>query len=331
MVPPFSEGPAPCAANNAQFSALQDPLSVTENPEGSSSDSPPCPAVPTPSPTAVLPTTVPFRRTKYAYATLLTRDTYLPGAQCLARSLRAAGAAHPLLVLHTLDTLSATAAAVMSLETGVVMRPVARYHPPPGTADARLYKLPAYSECWNKLRLFELEGEFDRIVYLDADMLVLRNLDHLFELPEEEDGGGALWAAPDCAAGRETLAERAACALLRSRPHYFNAGLMVLRPSTARFHSFGAALHSGTARVGGYAEQDLLNSVFEGTWAPLPPSYNLQKGIKGHHPELWAPSSAHVLHFTDDKPWVGGMEAPQHAEHADIVSMWWQAYEAGRR
>ena len=43
-----------------------------------------------------------------------------------------------------------------------------------------------------------------RLVYLDADMLVLRNIDALFALPP------GFYAAPDCAAGRATPAERAA-------------------------------------------------------------------------------------------------------------------------
>lgn len=331
MVPLVSEGSAPCASPSAHLSDIKLTRSGADRLEGSPPNSPACPPAPLPSPTAVLSPVFPSRPPRFAYATLLTRDSYLPGAQCLARSLRAAGASHPLLVLHTPDTLSAAAGAAMAAEHGVVMRPVARYHPPPGTVDARRYKLPGYAECWTKLRLFDLEGEFDRIVYLDADMLVLRNLDHMFELPGGGGGGGALWAAPDCAAGRETAAERAACALLRPRPHYFNAGCMVLRPCGATFAGFGAALRSGAAAVGAYAEQDLLNAVFQGSWAPLLPVYNLQKGMRSHHPELWAPSEAAVLHFTDDKPWAAGPDAPQHGEHADIVAMWWKVFEEGQR
>lgn len=59
-----------------------------------------------------------------------------------------------------------------------------------------------------------------RLAYLDADMIVLRNIDTLFRLPP------GFYAAADCAAGRATQAERDACPLFRPDvPHYFNAGV----------------------------------------------------------------------------------------------------------
>lgn len=58
-----------------------------------------------------------------------------------------------------------------------------------------------------------------RLVYLDADMVVTRNIDVLFGLPP------GFWAAGDCAFGRPTQEERDECALFCSgRPPYFNAG-----------------------------------------------------------------------------------------------------------
>lgn len=69
---------------------------------------------------------------RYAYATLLTRDSYLPGVQALARSLAAVSAQHPLLVLHTPDTLPAAAVAALRLEPGCQPVAMQRYRPPGG-------------------------------------------------------------------------------------------------------------------------------------------------------------------------------------------------------
>jgi alpha-N-acetylglucosamine transferase len=81
------------------------------------------------------------------------------------------------------------------------------------------YKLSLYAECWTKLRMWELDDEFDRLCYLDADMLVVRNPDHLFDLP------GDFLAVPDCSFGRKTAAERDACPYFACNGnHYFNAG-----------------------------------------------------------------------------------------------------------
>ena len=59
------------------------------------------------------------------------RDSYLPGVQCLARSLQAAASAYPLLVLYTPDTLGQGAVEAL-LREGCHMVPVERYVPPGG-------------------------------------------------------------------------------------------------------------------------------------------------------------------------------------------------------
>ena len=197
------------------------------------------------------------------------------------------------------------------------MRPVRRFAPV--GMHTHTYKLPIYAECWCKLRMWEWE-EYDRLVYLDADMLVLENIDHLFALPP------GFFAAPDCAAGRPTAAERDACALLQRQPSYFNAGMFVMAPSVAQLRALQEALLTGRCRVGGYAEQDALNWFFQGAWTPLSPRYNLQKGIRHHHPELWDPASAAILHYTDRKPWDRREEDADDV-HADIVGLWWRIFE----
>ena len=98
-----------------------------------------------------------------AFVTLLTRDSYLPGAQALARSLRAVGSSHPLLVMHTAGSLSPAALEALRREPTVELREVARFAPPPeGNHDTSGYKLALYAECWTKLAMWELEGEYER-------------------------------------------------------------------------------------------------------------------------------------------------------------------------
>jgi alpha-N-acetylglucosamine transferase len=45
---------------------------------------------------------------------------------------------------------------------------------------------PRYTAVWNKLAIYALE-DFERIAFLDADMLVLKNMDELMELPIPKD------------------------------------------------------------------------------------------------------------------------------------------------
>jgi alpha-N-acetylglucosamine transferase len=254
----------------------------------------------------------------------IRRDSYLPGVQALQRSLLAVGSLHSLIVMITPDTVSECAVDVLENE-GCVVQAIERYVPG-GRIDHRNYKLACYAECWCKLRMWEMT-EFERLVYLDADMLVLRNIDDLFVLPE------GFWAAPDCAAGRPTQQERDACALLAvSRglpPTYFNAGMYVMSPCMDTMEDFGMALQEGRFEIGGYAEQDFLNAYYQHSWRCLSAAYNLQKGVKCHHAHLWKPEEAAILHYTDRKPWCADGTHPEDHEHADIVELWWRAFKNG--
>jgi alpha-N-acetylglucosamine transferase len=57
---------------------------------------------------------------------------------------------------------------------------------------------PRFYDCWSKLTPFSLT-EFDRVVQLDSDMLVLRNMDELMDLeldgPELAGKGDRVFAA----------------------------------------------------------------------------------------------------------------------------------------
>jgi alpha-N-acetylglucosamine transferase len=57
---------------------------------------------------------------------------------------------------------------------------------------------PRFYDCWSKLTPFSLV-QYDRIVQLDADTLVLKNMDELMELeldgPEQEGKGSRVFAA----------------------------------------------------------------------------------------------------------------------------------------
>jgi lipopolysaccharide biosynthesis glycosyltransferase len=65
----------------------------------------------------------------------------------------------------------------------------------------------------------------------------------------------------------------------------------------------------------------------QGTWKALPHTYNAQKGIKRHHPQLWAASwdQVAVVHYTDAKPWHP--EHPEHEHYRELVELWWRAYK----
>lgn len=227
---------------------------------------------------------------------------------------------HPLVVIVT---PSVTRKAISAVEAeGIWVRRVEPFCPE--NVDHRQYVRSLYVECWNKLRMWEWE-EYDRLVYLDADMVVRYSIDELFNLPP-----APLYAVGDCYGGRETEEERNSCCYFYpdQRPDYFNAGFYVMAPDKEQFAEIKATLAKGTVQSGRFAEQDFLNNYFKGKWKSLPYTFNAQKRIKTHHPSLWNLEDVFVIHFVDEKPWSKACStSAENNSCQDVVDYWWQIYE----
>ncbi|GAB4820707.1 hypothetical protein N2152v2_007753 [Parachlorella kessleri] len=254
---------------------------------------------------------------KFAYVTLLTKDNYLPGVQALLRSVRLVGGSYPFIVLYTKGVSQSAVDALR--QEGCVMQFAEQFQPK--GIDHSEYKRSLYLECWNKLRMWEMT-QFDRLVYLDADMIVCRNIDHLFDLPT-----GGFYAVGDCYGGREFAEERDNCCHFTPEkvPEYFNAGFYVMTPSLEELRGMEEALAEGRVTVRFFAEQDFLNGYFKGKWKHLPYTYNAQKRIKYHHPTLWRMEDIHIVHIVDEKPW-DHRYSEENMAYQEIMDYWWDVY-----
>jgi len=87
---------------------------------------------------------------------------------------------------------------------------------------------------------------FRRVIFLDADTLVLQNVDELFTLYSAD----MLLAVPDCAPPCDNHEEVAT----------FNSGVMVLTPSLTEFNNMTKFVHVLPSATGG--DQGFLNSYF---------------------------------------------------------------------
>lgn len=121
------------------------------------------------------------------WTTLLTNTAYLPGLLTLDYSLKRCNSAYPLIVLYT-DGLPPEGHEALD------RRRIPKRHVP--------YLLPAsendysndprFYDCWTKMTPFGLT-EYERVVQLDSDMLVMRNMDELMDIeldPAEMEGKG---------------------------------------------------------------------------------------------------------------------------------------------
>ncbi|KAK1975736.1 family 8 glycosyl transferase [Colletotrichum cereale] len=128
------------------------------------------------------------------WTTLITNLDYLPGLLTLNHSLVKSGSAYPLVALYT-DTFPAEGLAALE-RRGIPAQRIEYLLPTKGrdySNDPRFY------DCWSKLSPFSLT-QYARVVQLDSDMLVLRNMDELMEL-ELDDGDFAADQTPGAAIG----------------------------------------------------------------------------------------------------------------------------------
>jgi lipopolysaccharide biosynthesis glycosyltransferase len=203
-----------------------------------------------------------------AYVTVVAGN-YHHGARALANSLRETTDV-PLLALCTADAnkIALAASGIHVVDIPEIANPNL-----PGTFQRR------FGTTYTKLNVFRLDF-LDRIVYLDSDTVVLKNIDDLFE-------GTGFAAAPD--AGIE-----------RPSPDTFNSGVFAADPSFELFEELLRRLPYTPSKDGG--DQGFLNNVFT-DWRRLPPEYNTTKRLFSHHPELYVHDDIKVLHYVGSKPW----------------------------
>lgn len=126
---------------------------------------------------------------KYAWATLVTQPSYLPGAVLLAYSLQKHQSKYPLIILTTPsfpDSLIPTLKQECNISNSVHFS-IEPFSPPKHNIPEFLIA-ERFADTWTKLRVFELyKYGCEKLVFLDADMLVQRNMDELMTLALPKD------------------------------------------------------------------------------------------------------------------------------------------------
>ncbi|KAK4539610.1 hypothetical protein LTR36_010493 [Oleoguttula mirabilis] len=283
------------------------------------------------------------------WTTLITNTAYLPGLLTLDASLKFAGSKYPLVALYT-DTFPAEGHAALDVR-GIPKQRVAYLLPTTEKAfdasDSRFY------DCWSKLTPFGLT-EYERVVQLDSDMLVLRNMDELMDVPLD---------GPELAGkGQRVFAASHACVCNPLRkPHYPpdwqpancafttqhadpakaqregasplaglampNGGLQVVVPSTQVYELIVEALAKPETAGYDFSDQSLLSDLFPGRWVALPYVYNALKTMRwvGVHDAFWRDAEVRNLHYLlSPKPWEETAEVRGGVRDGRTeVNVWW--------
>ena len=231
--------------------------------------------------------------TKRAYLTVLTSRNYLRGVQLLKHSL---DQTNPLYPFYVLLPQNIPADMVRSLEDSGI---ACLYADPFGDEIInRDNKVDYWKETLFKLKVFDLT-QFDKLVFLDSDMIVLNNLDHLFDHPHMS-----------CvAAGQELHADWVD----------LNSGIMVIEPSHRDYLGLEALIdpvYEKKHSLGkGIGDQDIIEAYFS-DWKSRPElhldsRYNTMLGYAGYlrkNGTIRTIDDLYVYHYTGrEKPWRGSL------------------------
>ncbi|KAI5424313.1 hypothetical protein KIW84_030489 [Lathyrus oleraceus] len=162
---------------------------------------------------------------------------------------------------------------------------------------------------WNysKLRIWQLTM-YDKIIFIDSDFLVLKNIDNFFAYPQ-------ISASPN-------------------NKVIFNSGLIVVEPSQCMFEN----MMNKTSKVKPYngGDQGFLNEVFT-WWHRLPSKLNYMKSFRNIDDyKHQIPEDVYAIHYLGVKPWMCyrdydcNWDLQDHHEFASDSAneVWWQLYDS---
>ena len=238
----------------------------------------------------------------YAYITLSTSKSYLPGIMSMYLSLKKTGTSIPLYAMLPADLVKKETRLCNRMEaTGISIIEYSDSIPIPrqlvesneNHGDSR------FSHTFDKLLVFE-QTQFDKIVYLDADLYILHNLDHLFELPHM-----SAMIAGKSYPGNEDWID-------------LTSGIMTIVPEKGISKQFEKLIPDVIKAKGICGDQDILQAYYTdwpqrpeldmgekyGVIAYYAKYYEQQLGYK-YTDKVEDPLSVAVIHYAGEmKPWI---------------------------
>lgn len=134
-----------------------------------------------------------------------------------------------------------------------------------------------------------------KVLYLDIDVLVKRDIGELFELEFDEVIAASL-ASPDSMAMGEHLPNFSG--------EYFNSGVLVIDMNKWRDKQISRELARVTqGEIFPFLDQDALNLVFQNNWKKINRRYNWFHDVTKRQIDLIDWPEPSIIHFVGLKPW----------------------------
>ncbi|KAK9692144.1 hypothetical protein RND81_09G243400 [Saponaria officinalis] len=277
----------------------------------------------------------PMAQSSRAYVTFLAGNgDYVKGVVGLAKGLRKARSAYPLVVAVLPDVPEEHRRELVA--QGCIVREIEPVYPPENQTQ---FAMAYYVINYSKLRIWEFV-EYTKMIYLDGDIQVYDNIDHLFDLPN-----GYFYAVMDCFCEKTwshtpqyKIGYCQQCPdkvvwpehdLGPKPPLYFNAGMFVFEPNLSTYSDLLNTLQITPPTP--FAEQDFLNMYFREIYRPIPLVYNLVLAMLWRHPENVNLDQVKVVHYcaNGSKPWryTGKEENMDREDIKTLIDKWFEIYD----
>lgn len=247
----------------------------------------------------------------YAYITMATSKNYLTGLVAMYLSLKSTGTQIPLYAMLPQRLVEDEAKTIARLKRNGIK--VLQYNHSVEIPQQLIEKNTnnghfRFNHTFDKLLIFGLT-QFEKIVFIDADMYILHNLDHLFTFPHMSA----------VAAGRSYPGNQDWIDL--------NSGLMTIQPQDNLLHDLVQKIPEVIMQKDICGDQDVLQLYYP-DW-PQQPEKNMGEkyGIFAQYSSYYEkhlgytytndtenPKSVAVIHFIGEKkPWM------QHWSHLSVL------------
>jgi glycogenin glucosyltransferase len=207
---------------------------------------------------------------KKAFATYLCNDLFIPGAIALVNSLKANKSSYQAVCMVT-DGVTPEGRQAL-LKSGYELADIERISPNRIVGIKDRYKDNSWM-MFTKLNLWK-QTQYDKLVFIDADCIALRNVDEMLDLP-------SVSAVRDLSYGG------------------ISAGVMVLTPDQELFEDMMKDIDKDVYD-NTYSDQSFLNWYLKdrSLWNEIPLEYNV------HQKRVALQEGVKIYHYNGQKPWI---------------------------
>lgn len=265
---------------------------------------------------------------KYGYVTVLYGDNvYITGAVVLGFSLMKTESRYDRIVLVTPDVTKHSIEILSQVYTKIVPIDYVKVNP-----NIFLDEKTRFRDVFTKLRCLDLI-QYEKIIILDLDMIITKNIDHLFNL-----NAPAACLKKNYVPYGKRINPDTICSdnkLVGS----INAGLMLLVPDREEWLDIqNDILTNNSLLKYRYPEQDYISLRYCNQWTSITFNYNFQFGLTDRVKKCkYTHDNIYVIHYSSSfKPWnrliknyvPTSQELKFIKQHKNYYKLWEKGYDA---